>query len=327
MKITIYGAGAIGGHIAARLAKNGADVSIIARGAQLEAVQARGLTIQAPDETFTTHPRASASPAELGPQDAVLVTVKAPALPAVAAAIAPLLGPDTKVAFILNGIPWWYGDGLEGPLANLRLPMVDPDDTVRTAIPPARTIGGVVYSSCTVIAPGTIQVANPKSTLILGTPTGDTPPALTALAAALDQPAYACTLTPRIRDAVWTKLFTNLGSGPFAVLGLAAPEAGFRDPIIEQAARTIFAEAMTLATTLGATPRFNEAAALQSLREMTHRPSILQDLQLGRPMEIDGIYSSTLHLARLAGVEMPTLSMLVALMKVRARGAGLYSGQ
>jgi 2-dehydropantoate 2-reductase len=324
LKLAIYGAGAIGSHIAGRLARNGQDVSVIARGVQLAAIQARGITVHAPDATFTVPVRAANDPAELGVQDAVLVTVKAPSLPQVAAGIAPLLGPHTRVVFVLNGVPWWYFDGVSGPLAGTHLPIVDPDGAIRVAVGPARTVGGVVNSACTVVEPGVVQVANARSTLILGMPDGSLPDDVAAIAAALDQPAYGCEVTPTIRDALWAKLFGNLCSGAIVVLANAAPEQAFADPVIEQAARRIVAEAMDLATALGANPKLDLEAMMRALGKMAHRPSILQDLQLGRPMEIDGINTSTLELARLAGVAMPTLEMLVALLRLRARAAGLY---
>jgi 2-dehydropantoate 2-reductase len=147
MKICIFGAGAIGGHLAARLHRAGAQVSIVARGARLAAVQANGLTVHAVDGVHHAPVRASANPAELGLQDAVFVTVKAPALPAVAASISPLLGPETPVAFVMNGIPWWYFDRLPGPHAGKSLPRIDPEDALRRSVGPSRTIGGVVYSA------------------------------------------------------------------------------------------------------------------------------------------------------------------------------------
>jgi 2-dehydropantoate 2-reductase len=291
---------------------------VIARGAQLAAIRASGLTIRAPNETFSVAIQA-ASPAELGPQDIVLVTVKAPALPAIAAGIAPLLGPATKVVFVLNGIPWWY-------LGDTSLAECDPGDAVRRAVGLGRTIGAVVNSACTVIEPGVIRVGNARSKLIIGTPDDREVPELAALAAALEQPGYACEIAPNIRNAVWTKLLGNLATGHLAVLGAAPPHDVFADPVIQAACRTVYAEGFAIAASYGCAPVVDVEAQLRGLQKMTHRPSILQDLQLGRPMEIDGIFCSTQHLARMAGVQTPMLDILVALMKVRARAAGLYPG-
>ena len=143
-RICVYGAGAIGGHLAGRLAKGGADVSVIARGAHLKAIQANGLRIEAPDGDITATVLATDDPSQIGPVDAVVVTVKSPALPSVAAAIAPLLGPETAVVFVMNGIPWWYFDQHGGSLEGTRLPGLDPDDAMRRAVGPQRAIGGTV---------------------------------------------------------------------------------------------------------------------------------------------------------------------------------------
>jgi 2-dehydropantoate 2-reductase len=318
MKLAVFGAGAIGGHLAARLARNGAEVAVIARGAQQAAIAARGLTIRAPDESFTVHPKVG-TPADLGPQDLVLVTVKAPALASVAKSIAPLLGPATKVAFVLNGIPWWY-------LNETPIPPADPGDVVRTTIGLARTIGAVVHSACTVVEPGVISVANAKSRLVIGTPDDQHVPELAALKSALDQPGYECAIAPAIRDAVWSKLLGNLASGPTAVLTQSAPRDAFAEPAIQQAARASYAEGLAIAHALGCAPTHDIETATNALAKMHHRPSILQDLELGRPMEIDGIYNATLFLARRAGVPTPMLDTLVALMTLRARAAGLYPG-
>ncbi len=318
LKIAVYGAGAIGGHIAARLARKGVDVSVIARGAQLGAIRARGLTIRATDATFNVAVRAG-SPAELGVQDAVLVTVKAPALAAVAEGIGPLLGPDTLVAFVQNGIPWWYLG--EEPIA-----LADPGDAVRRAVGLQRTVGGVVYSSCTVVEPGVIVVGNARSRLWLGRPDDARPEALVALTEALEQPGYECKIPPSIRDAVWAKLLANLSSGHIAVLTAAAPLDAYKDTVIQQATRAVFAECLAVAQALGCAPAHDLEAMMGSLQKMEHRPSILQDLTLGRPMEIDGIFGTAQFLARREGVATPLLDMLVALMKVCARAAGLYTG-
>ncbi len=323
LKICVFGAGAIGGHLAARFAANGADMSVVARGAQGAAIEANGLTVRTPTETLTCRPRVG-TPFELGTQDFVVIATKAPALPSVAAAIAPLLGPDTAVIFAMNGVPWWYFHAHPGPHADRRLPSVDPGDAIWQAIGPARAIGGVVYSSCEVTAPGEIQVDNATSRLVLGEPGGQMTARLARIAAALRGPAMMADETADIRTALWTKLLMNLSSGPIAVLTSSAPKAYLTDPACEVAIRAIYAEGMEIAQAFGCAPVVDIDRALGFSRKMTHRPSILQDLDLGRPMEIDGIYGATLEMARLGGVPTPMLDLLVGLVKLRARAAGLY---
>lgn len=324
MRICVFGAGAIGGHLAARLARGGAEVAVVARGAQLAAIEARGLAIATPDERFTARVAASADPAALGPQDAVIVTTKAPALPSVAAAIRPLLGPQTPVAFVMNGIPWWYFHAHGGPHDGRRLAMVDPGCAVWTAIGPARAVGGVVYSSCTVCAPGVIEVRSRGDRVILGEPDGSGSARVAALAAALRAGGIEAVESREIRVAVWSKLLGNLASGPLVVLGRAAPVALYREPACLAASRTVMTEAVAVAAALGVTIPASFDKRLAVLQQMVHRPSVLQDLELGRPMEVAGIYDSTLELARLAGVAAPTLEFVVALARLRAREAGLY---
>jgi 2-dehydropantoate 2-reductase len=287
-------------------------------------VRANGLQVQTPTERFQARVAAAQHPAELGPQDAVIVTVKAPALPSVAAAIAPLLGPDTPVAFVMNGIPWWYFHRHAGALEGRRLPCVDPDDQVWNAVTPARAIGGVVWSACTVIEPGVIQVANATSRVILGEPDGTASARIAAILAPLAAGGIQATENQDIRTALWTKLLGNLASGPLVVLARAAPREAFAEPAIAAAARTIIAEGLATAEALGCQVRPDIERQMAGLATMTHRPSVLQDLELGRPMEIAGIYEGALELARLAGVETPMLDLVTALARVRAREAGLY---
>ena len=325
MRIAIYGAGAIGGHLAARLARGGANVAVIARGPQLAAIRATGIRIEAPDGTWTARPTAATdTPADLGVQDIVITAVKAPALPAIAAAIAPLLGPSTQVAFVTNGIPWWYFHQHGGPWDDRRLPRIDPGDAIRHAIGPHRAIGGVVYSACTVTAPGTIQVTTKRDKLILGTPSGAPSPAIAAIAAPLQQAGMTVEQTPQIRHAIWQKLLMNLALGPVCVLAAAAPRDLLTSPAIEAAMRASYAEATAIAAAMGCPVTTDIDAQIAYARAMTHKPSILQDLELSRPMEIDGIYDAALSLARLSATPTPTLDRLIALVKVRARAAGLY---
>jgi 2-dehydropantoate 2-reductase len=324
MKICIYGAGAIGGHLAARLHRAGAEVSVIARGAHLAAIQANGLRVHAVDGEHYAPVRASSDPGELGRQDAVFVTVKAPGLPAVAASIGPLLGPDTPVAFVMNGIPWWYFDHLAGPHEGKSLPRIDPGDVLRRALGPGRTIGGVVYSASAVTAPGVVEVEQPKSRFILGEPDGRLSDRVVRLAGLITKGGISGEATPAIRTEIWNKLISNLAGGTLAVLTGSAPKGVYTEPAAEQASLRMMQEATAIAQALGADPLTDHARRIGGQRSMDHKPSILQDLELGRPMEIDGMFDAPLALAHMAGVAAPTLELLVALCKLRARSAGLY---
>jgi 2-dehydropantoate 2-reductase len=324
MKICVYGAGAVGGYIAGRLARGGADVSVVARGQQLAAIAARGLQIRAPEGDFHANVTASADPAALGVQDAVIVTVKAPSLPDIAAGIAPLLGPDTAVVFAMNGIPWWYFHGVEGPLAERRLPKIDPGDAVWTAVGPQRAIGGVVYVGCTVIEPGLIAVTGYRSRLVLGEPDGRMTARMQAIADVLAAGGMTCDVTPRIRDVIWAKLCNNLGSGPMGVLTQSGSQKMFADPVLAGAVHLIAAEVTAIAAAMGCAIKPDPAGQIAGALKSQHVSSIVQDLLLGRPMEIDAVFRTPLELARLAGVATPVLDLLVSLATVRARAAGLY---
>ncbi len=324
MKICVYGAGAIGGHIASRLHRGGAEVSIVARGPHLAAIKANGLTVHAVDGEHNSRLRATSDPAELGPQDAVFVTVKAPALPQIAAGIGPLLGRDTSVAFVMNGIPWWYFNDLGGEHDGKSLPRVDPNDVLRKALGPGRVIGGVVYSASAVIEPGVIEVEQPKSRVILGEPDGSMSDRVVALAGLITKGGISGEATPTIRTEIWNKLIGNLAGGTLAVLTGAAPQTVYTEGAGVKASLAAMSEAAAIAQALGADPGTNHEARIKSQGSMAHNPSILQDLEAGRPMEIDGMFDAPLALARMAGVPTPTLDLLVALCKIRAESSGLY---
>lgn len=326
MKVCVFGAGAIGGHLALRLARSGADVSVVARGPQLEAIQRNGLKVITHGGELDAKVRASANPSELGPQDAVLVTVKAPALPAVAGAIAPLLGADTPVAFVMNGIPWFYFHGIGGALEGRRLPKIDPDDALWRTVGPDRAIAGVVYAASAVIRPGVIELENPNSRVVLAEIDGRPSQRVQSLAAHINAGGMTAEVSNNARDAIWAKLMNNLASGSLAVLTGATVRRIYQDEACVATARRIMEEAAAIAEAVGATPDRNHEKRVAHGKGLDHKPSILQDLELGRPMEIDGIFDAPLEMARAAGVAAPTLEMIVALMKVRAREAGLYGG-
>jgi 2-dehydropantoate 2-reductase len=326
MRVCVFGAGAIGGHLAMRFARGGAEVSVVARGPHLRAIQANGLIVHAVDGQFNARVHASDDPAMLGPQDAVVVTVKAPSLPQVAAGIAPLLRADTTVAFVMNGIPWWYFHALKGKLEGSRLPRVDPDDGLWRVVGPERAIGGVVYAASEVLAPGVIDVEQPKSRVVFGEPDGSLSPRAEALAGLLRAGGIASEVTPDIRTEIWNKLINNLAGGTLAVLTGVAPRHVYVEEACAAAGTRVMQEAAAIAEALGSQPSHGFDQRIGGQKSMDHKPSILQDLELGRPMEVDGLFDAPLVLAHMTGVGAPTLELLVALAKVRGRGAGLYGG-
>ena len=323
MKVCVFGAGAVGGHFAARLHRGGAQASVVARGPHLEAIRAQGQIVPAADGEMRARIPATSDPAELGPQDVVLVTLKAPALPALAAGIAPLLGPRTCVVFAMNGIPWWYFHAHGGPLEGRRMPSIDPGDAVWNAVGSARAIGGVVYSGCTVVAPGVVRVAGATSRLELGEPDGSSSPRVAALAAVLRAGGLEILETPRIRDRIWAKLLLNISTGPLCIATHATLGQLFGDPVLLAAMRAMLGEAAAIARAMGCAPPEDLLGPLEKNRDSPHKPSILQDLEAGRPMEVAALYEAPLELARLAGVSTPTLDLAVAIARQRARRAGL----
>ena len=303
------------------MARAGIDVSVVARGAHLQAIRDRGLTVAAPDDTFTVQVRASDDPAELGVQDGVLVTVKAPGLPAVARAIGPLLADATPVAFLTNGVPWWYFHGHGGPLEGRRLPLLDPDDVLWNAIGPRRTVGGIAWPASSVPEPGRIQVSSPKSrATILGAPNGVTTPGILAVEQAFKSAGLPVVVEARIRDRIWEKIAFNLSAGPMCVLTETPVRATHEETALIETSRRVVAEAKALIAALGCASTVDFEAILKINMALGHRPSILQDLMAGRPMEVDALYNVPLQLAEMTGVAMPTLEVLAALIRVKVRG-------
>jgi 2-dehydropantoate 2-reductase len=324
MRICVYGAGAIGGHLAGRLAKGGAELSVVARGAHLAAIRERGLTVRAADGEMRSRPRATDSPAELGPQDAVVVCTKVPALPSVAAAIAPLLGPGTPVAFVTNGLPWWYFCRHGGAEEGTRIPEVDPEDAVRAAVGVERTLGGVVYSACSVPEPGVVEVSSRTGKLVLGEPDGTRSERAVALAAAFKAGGLPCSVSGDIRTEVWGKLLNNLANGPICLLTRRSIRDTFRDPVLRDAARQVVEEGLAIAAAMGRPVPTTAEERINLSVDIPHKPSILQDLEAGRPMEIDALFQVPLRLARERGVPTPMLSLTVAMAVQAAEAAGLY---
>ncbi len=327
MRICIYGAGAVGGHFAARLGAAGNDISVVARGAQLEVLRARGVTLIAGEERVSVRVRASDRPAELGAQDWVLVTLKATALGALAEGLAPLLGPDTAVVFCQNGIPWWYAQGLSAARpAPPDLARLDPGGLVVRAVAPERVVGGVIYSANEVLEPGVIRNNTAGSnTLTIGDPDDRASGRVAALRAALEAAHIGSPPAADIRKVVWAKLTLNLGSSILCLLAEVTVAELMADAALAALRAKLSAEGRAIAAAHGVTleaaaPRPGPALAAPA----RHKPSMLQDYERGRPMEIEAQVLAPLAFARAAALAVPTLEALAPLAAHKAAAKGLY---
>jgi 2-dehydropantoate 2-reductase len=329
MRICVFGAGAIGGHLAARMARAGVDVTVIARGPHLEAMQRDGLRFVGKELDFTVTLRATSDPATIGPQDAVIVAVKAPALPDVADRIQPLLSAATPVVFAMNGIPFWYFYGLSGPHLNRRLERVDPDGKLWHVIGPERAIGCVVNSGNEVIQPGVVRnTSGRRNRFLLGEPDGSISERLRNLSAVIERAGIDVPVTTDIRSAIWSKLVGNVGFSPVAALTMTSLDQIGSAPDVLQVCRRLMTEAAAVAKAHGIIVDSDlDRAVDPTLPRPAHKPSMLQDLELGRPMEIDALLGAVQDFARMANVATPHLDDIVALVKLRARVAGLYQAR
>lgn len=319
MKVCVFGAGAVGGHIAAKLARGGLDVSVVARGPHLRAIQENGLTFKGAHETFTARVHASDDPADLGPQDLVITAMKAHSLPPAVPALKQLLGPDTPVVYVVNGIPWWYFYGASGPFSGTRLDRLDPGGALAEQIGVHRTIGAVVRSPNEVVAPGIVQCRSEKNSLVLGELNGELTPRLTRWCGILDPLFGSVTPTTDIRATVWDKLLINVVTSPMACLALASSKDIADDPDLVVLYRRLAKECIAVAAGLGIALEPDIEALLRQGRAYAHKPSMLQDLLAGRPLEIDAQLLAVQDIARMLGTEIPLMDTLFALLKVRAR--------
>ena len=327
MRICVFGAGAIGGNFAARLSAAGNDVSVVARGAHLDSIRAHGLTLLSGDKRIVAQVRASDRPADLGPQDAVLVTMKSSGLAALAENVGPLLRPDTPVAFVQNGIPWWYGHGLAAsrpPAPDLS--RLDPGGALARAVGFDRAVGAVVTSSNHVMEPGVVRNVSPDRNTLWVAETDDRPsPRIDALRAALVAAGIASPTTRDIRYDIWHKLMANL-TGSTVCLILGQPSTIQKTAEINRLCRRAHAEALAVAAAHGVVLDDSPEQRYGATRVYPdHRPSILQDYELGRPMEVESIVRAPLAFARSAGLDTPTLDAIEALCVSMAVSKGLYT--
>ncbi len=325
MRICIYGAGAIGGYLGVQLALAGADVTLIARGAHLAAMQAHGVRLRIDGEERVAHPRCTADPAGAGVQDVVIVALKAPSVPAVVDLMQPLLGKDTAVVTAVNGIPWWYFYGQPGPWENHQLASVDPGGRQWHGIGPERAIGCVVYPATEVTAPGVITHLS-GDRFSLGEPDGSKSARVAALSEMLRAAGFKAPVRSHIRNDIWVKLWGNLSFNPVSALTHATLDVIAGNPGTRAVVRAMMLEAQAIGEALGirfgmdVENRIAGAAAVGA-----HKTSMLQDLERGRTLEIDALVTAVQELGRLVGVATPTIDAVLALVQQRGYLAGCYT--
>ena len=322
MKIAIVGAGAIGAFLGAKLALSGEDVYLIARGPHLKAMQADGVRVRSPDGDFEAHPTATDDYESIGPVDFVFLTVKAHSLTGIAPNLAPLLGPDTAVVSAQNGIPWWYFMGHGGPFDGESIESVDPGGVIAAAIDPSRIIGCVIYPSTSIVQPGVIEHIE-GNRFSLGELDGSTSDRCRRLAAALISAGLRAPIRGHIRHDMWIKLLGNVVFNPMSALTGATLVEMVTHPETSATVRAVMAEADEVARGLGVRLPFTIEQRMEGARKVgAHKTSMLQDLEAGRPMELESVVGVVIELGEKLGLPMPLTRTLYScarlLQQVRA---------
>ena len=328
MKLCVFGAGAIGGHLAVILARAGVDVSVVARGPHLAAIRAHGLTLiegeGADAERHTVKLPASDDPADLGPQDYVLVATKAHSVPPMVDRMQPLLGPDTAVVTAVNGIPWWYFYKHGGPLDGRQLQSVDPGGRQWHGLGPERAIGCVVWQAADIVEPGVVQHTY-GTRMPIGEPDGSRSERSQALSKALVAAGMKSPVRPKLRDEIWMKLWGNLSFNPVSLLTHATLATLATEPGLRQVIAALMREGQAVGEALGIRFAVDVEQRIDGAAEVgEHKTSMLVDLETGRPIELDALVGTVIELGRLVDIPTPTLEMIYYLTRQRAREAGCY---
>lgn len=323
-KACIYGAGAIGGWIGAGLAATGCSVSVVARGATLEALNRQGLRVVSGTDTSSAAVRASADPAALGVQDLVVIAVKAPSLLDVARQIAPLIGPDTLVLTAMNGVPWWFFQGFGGRYAGTTLKAVDATGEIAAAIPAAAIIGCVVHASCSVDAPGVIR-HHFGNGLIIGEPSGAQSPRVQALAELLVRAGFAASVSAQIQKDAWYKLWGNMTVNPISAFTGATTDRILGDELVRDFISKIMLEAKEIGARISIPiDQQPEDRHAVTLKLGAFKTSMLQDVEAGKAVELDALVTVVKELGELTQVPTPFTDALLGLSRLHARVHGLY---
>jgi 2-dehydropantoate 2-reductase len=324
MKLCIYGAGAIGGWLGVKLARAGCAVSVVARGATLDSLRHNGLRLQEGSETLRAQVRASASPADLGVQDLVVVAVKAPAMAEVAKSIAPLLGPDTMVLTAMNGVPWWFFHGFGGSYAGTRLKAVDPDGAIAQAVPAQHIVGCVVHASCALKEPGFVQ-HHFGNKLIIGEPSGAKTQRVQQLAALLEQAGFEAVVSEQIQKDAWYKLWGNMTVNPVSAMTGATTDLILSDDLVRGFISAVMLEAREIGARVGIPIAQQPEDRHQVTRKLgAFKTSMLQDVEAGKAVEIDALVTVVKEMGAMTGVTTPFTDALLGLSRLHARVHGLY---
>ncbi len=326
-KICIFGAGAIGGYLAACLHDAGADVSLIARGSHLNAIKENGLKLEINGEMRSFKLNASDNPADFGRQDYVIIALKAHGITHITETIQPLLDPDTAVVSAVNGLPWWYFHkaNTNTELDDKPLMSVDPDASIWNKIGPERAIGCVVYPACEISKPGTITHIE-GNRVSLGEPSGESTERLKTLSDLMIKGGLKAPQKKRIRDEIWIKLWGNCSFNPVSALTGASLDKIAEDPDTRKLVAEIMSEckqvgeALSIRFAVSIEDRINGAGKI-----IGHKPSTRQDIEMGRPLEIDPLVTALIEVANQLQIDTPSLAGVTALLKLQARTLGLYS--
>ncbi len=332
LNITMVGMGAIGGLMGARLASAGGHVSALARGATLAALQARGMDVQHADGSpgisgVPIHAVSDANASALGPQDLVVIAVKATQLPAVAASITPLIGPSTLVMTAMNGVPWWFFGPGTGDRAGLTLPSLDPDGALARVVPIERTLGCVVHLSAACPQPGAVRLNFGNRLLV-----GPAIPAQAGLAAAarplmeaLTAGGFDAAWSDGIRRDIWYKLWGNMTINPISVLTGATADRILDDPLLHRFCLSAMAEASAIGALIGCPIVQTGAERMAVTRELgAFKTSMLLDAEIGKALEIDALITVVHDIGLAVGVATPAIDILLGLIRLHGRCHGLY---
>ncbi len=327
MKICVFGAGAVAGLAGARMVRGGVtDISFVARGAHLAAMQANGLTVREPSDEWTVPVYATGDTAALGEQDIVILGLKAHTVSAALPQIEPLIGDSTVVVHTVNGIPWWYSHGLGGDGQDTTLECVDPGGRIRRTIGAEKALGCVVYIACNIPEPGVIEHNRGRATYIVGEPDGSRSDRAERVAALFDAAGLEHEISEDIRGVVWDKLWGNLTGNPMSMLCEAPCDAMVRDPELRRVMGEMIAEAHRAARASGADVAVNIDAKLNTFERLGPiKTSMLQDYEAGKTIELDALLGVITELGRNTGVDTPTCNFVYALTRMKASTAGCYA--